>query len=324
MMHSPPLAPLGQDRQRVGTQLLEHWPWSPFDFIRTISPAGERQSYLDHLTRPLAPADDLRFLAQDAGGAPLAILAERLPWDSQFFGYNIAKLHGLFPLDGPPQPRHADYRPAVQQLQEAARQRDIKYLFAQVDARDLATIRSLTEAGFGLIETRVYYHLNLGEYRHAERYPVRQATAADVDRLGRTARNEVNIYDRFHADPFIEPAEAAHFMENWVRASILEHFADVTFVPDDPAPTAFITVKYHQNQWAQWGLKLGQPVLAAVGPEFRGWYKKLLSEINYHLISIGAEWTYICTQVTNKPALWVLESLGYHYGRCEYILRCLP
>jgi dTDP-4-amino-4,6-dideoxy-D-galactose acyltransferase len=321
MTHTHELRPLGQDREHLRAVLLEHWPWSPLDFIREISVAGDLQNYIGHLTRELDPANDLRFIQRDSSGDELAILAERLPWDSNFFGFEIARLHGLFPLDGPAKRLHADYHDAVRQLQETARQRRIKYLFAQVDPRDLATLRNLTECGFGLIETRSYYHRSLRDYYYPERFPARQAGPADADSLGWAARDLVNQYDRFHADPFIPGADADRMMEVWARVSVLESFADATFVPDSPEPTAFMTVKYHQDKWEQWGLKVAQPVFAAISPEFRGWYQKLLSEISYHLVDIGAEWSFACSQVTNRPALRVFENLGYRFGRCEHVLR---
>ena len=133
----------------------------------------------------------------------------------------------------------------------------------------------------------------------------------------------VNPFDRFHADPAIDPKTTDRLMYRWVEASINEGFADITITPDVPQPGAFITAKYHKDKWQSWGLKLAQPVFGAVSPEHRGWYRKILSEINYHLRDIGAEYTYLCTQLTNKAVIWVWEGLGYRFGRGELIFRKL-
>jgi hypothetical protein len=132
----------------------------------------------------------------------------------------------------------------------------------------------------------------------------------------------VNPYDRFHADPFISKVDADRLMSKWVEASILEGFADITFVPDvTQQPRAFCTVRYHKAKWDRWRLRLSQPVFSAVGTEFKGWYKKLISEICYHLKELGAQHAYMATQATNSAVVWTWESLGYRYGKSEHILR---
>ena len=100
-----------------------------------------------------------------------------------------------------------------------------------------------------------------------------------------------------------------------------EGFADVTFVPDAPQPKAFCTVRYHKDKWERWGLRLAQPVFSAVAPEFKGWYRKLISEITCHLIEQGAQHAFMTTQSTNSAVVWTWESLGYRYGKAEHILR---
>ena len=293
---------------------------SSLDCIRGIDVNGDRAMLVERLTQSLPPADDLRFLHTSGGGREIAVLAERLPWDSDFFGYDIARLDAVIPLQPDGAPPH-EYRAAVDALVHQAAARGITYLFASIEARDISTRRALGEAGFSMIETRLTYHRDLHNYLHDRRYPVRIATADDVELLAQVAREAVNPYDRFHADPFISRSDADRLMTRWVEASVLDGFADVTFVPDVPRPKAFCTVKYHRDKWAQWGLRLTQPVFSAVAPEFKGWYMKLISEISYHLKDLGAEHAYLTTQATNSVVLRIWESLGYRYGKAEHILR---
>ncbi len=305
----------------VQTNLQGNLPWSPLDFVRGISVPGDKALFLDRLAREIPPENDLRFVGPLSTGDEAAVFAERLPWDSAFFGYGVARLNAILPLVTPFYRPHADYTSQVLELIKRAREREIRYLFSQVDSRDLATLQALGAAGFSVIETRVYYHVDLTSYDNKERYSVRAAVPEDIPSLGRAAREMVNQYDRFHADPFIKPEDADRLMYQWVKASILESFADVTIVPDVPSPMAFCTVRYHKDQWSQWRLKIGQPVFSAVSLEFKGWYRKLISEINFHLQEQGAERAYLITQATNGAVIWVWENLGYHYGRSELVLR---
>lgn len=313
---------LSIDLRTIRKILGKNVPWSPLDFIKGISEEGDKGIFVDRITSELDQLNDLRFIYKVDDKDELAIFAEKLPWDSQFFGYGVGKINGIFPLSDPYYRPYADYTNAIKALINLAKEKGIKYFFTNVDPRDLAMIRSIGSLGFSLIETRVYYQRDIRNYEYKERYPVRVADDKDIESLGWTARTMVNMYDRFHSDPFIDPEDANRLMIKWVEASIRENFADVTIVPNFHKPAAFCTVKYHKDKWEKWKLNLSQSVvLGAVDPEYRGWYRKLISEINYHLREIGAEHTYVSTQVTNKPAVHTFESLGYRFGKCEHVFR---
>ena len=307
---------------RVQAALVENLPWSPFDFIRGISLAGDKALYVERLTAAIDPENDLRFIYRSANNDEVAVFAEKLKWDTDFFGYGVARLNGIFPLTPPFYQPYADFTEVLRVLVDLARQRDIRYLFGYIDPRDLATLRALGQSGFALIEARAYYHMDIRQYEYLERFPVRAATEDDIDSLGRAASETINLYDRFHADPFISPADAARLMRRWVDASIRDDFADITIVPNVTQPAAFSTVRYHRDKWERWGLRLAQSaVLTAVATKHRGWYRKIASEVNYHLRELQVEHVYLGTQVTNKPVIWVLEGLGYKFGKSELIFR---
>lgn len=315
------MALLAQQQLNEIQEFLTHnLHWSPMDFIRGISIPGDTALFVAQLAKEVVK-DNLRFIDSASYGPQIAVFAEKLEWDSNFFGYGIAKLNGIFPLIDIKTAQNINYSHAVHRLIESARQEDIRYLFAAVDSRDLPTLRALGEQGFALIETRVYYHMDIREYEYPERFAVRCATIDDIESLGRTAQQMVNPYDRFHADPCIHTEDADRLMYRWIEASIRDGFADTTIVPDVSQPKAFCTVKYHKDKWSQWGMMLAQPVFSAVSREYGGWYRRLISEINYHLRDIGAEHSFLATQITNRAVIRVWESLGYRFGKGEYIFR---
>src|SRR5262245_22251185 len=136
----------------VRSSIRESLPWTPFDFVKGISLDGDRAVHTTALLREIDPADDLRFSYPLPDDADVGVFAERLPWDSEFFGYGVARLQGIIPLRSGGYRADADYTPAVDALTALARSRDIRYLFAVVDSRDLPTSRALTTRGFSLIE----------------------------------------------------------------------------------------------------------------------------------------------------------------------------
>lgn len=295
---------------------------SPHAFIRTIDADYDQKIMIDQWLRPLSDQDDLRFCYRHGNGAERWVVMERLAWDSDFFGRGMARLHAVIE-PGAVAPLRADVSVTAEALDEAlkqARARHVDYVFCSVNPSDLPAIRALDACGFELIETRCHYHRPLLA-APAQRYATRLATEADIPSLARVARTMVNPFDRFHADPAVSEADADRLMERWVEASIAGRFADATIVPDVEEPEAFCTAKFHSEHWLGWRCKLAQPVLSAVSPRHKGWYVKIISELDEYLRGIGAEHSFLVTQITNNAVIHGWEKLGYRFGKGEHIFR---
>lgn len=297
---------------------------SPHAFIRGLDAAYDQRVMLDQWLRPLTDQDDLRFSFRQNDNAERWVVMERLAWDSEFFGRGIARLNAVVE-PGVVTPLRADVSASVEALRaalDAARARHIEYVFCAVSPNDLPSIRTLTACGFDLIETRCHYHRPLLA-PPSQRYATRLATKADIPSLARAARTMVNPFDRFHADPAVSEADADRLMERWVEASISGGFADATVVPDVEEPEAFCTAKFHREHWEGWQCKLSQPVLSAVSPRHKGWYMKIISELDEYLRGMGAEHSFLVTQITNNAVIHSWEKLGYRFGRGEHVFRKL-
>jgi hypothetical protein len=315
------LVPLHDELGPLARLLTEHLPWTPFDYVPGLSRQGDRELTTEVLVAPKPAEDDFRFRGESDDGEPLALLAERLPWDSEFFGYGVARINGVFPLEAPLARAGFDFHRAFKKLLKRMRKSSIRYVTAQVDPRDLSLLRAVGEAGFSLIETRYFHCGPVLEPVLGERLAVRRATQEDLPSLARAASQTVNPYDRFHADPFIEPAAAARLMEHWITESIAGKMADVTIVPDVPEPAAFVTYRYHREKWAHWKLNVVQGILSAVSPEFVGWLGWLGPEVAYHLHRMGAQFACGSTQVTNNSIIWLAQDGGSRFGKCQHVFR---
>lgn len=296
----------------------------PHAYIRRIDRDYDLKVMLDEWLRPLSEADDLRYSCTCADGSKRWVFMERLGWDSEFFGRGMARLNAVLE-PGAPTALRADVTgsaAAVRTVLDEARDRGINYVFCPVNANDLPTLRVLSACEFELIETRCHYHRPLALAPN-ERYATRLATHDDIKSLARAAQVMINPFDRFHADPAISVEDADRLMARWVEASIAGGFADATVVPDVDKPEAFCTAKFHREHWAGWGLRLSQPVLSAVAPRHKGWYVKIISELDEHLRSIGAEHSFLVTQITNNAVIRCWEKLGYGFGKGEHVFRKL-
>jgi hypothetical protein len=301
------------------SDLASRLVWFPHDFVRDDGFLERaRLVYAEDLLADLPLVDDLRandhlwFFDADSE-VRYQIYAERLPWDSAFFGYNVARLHAV----------HSDYPgPALQFWIDSMRKRRIRYAWTVVPAEATQLIQALCSIGWRMIETRVTYWRTLHDYAHPERYPVRLATPEDGLALAEVSSRTVNPFDRFHADPWLDPRVVDRLVRVWPINSITQKFADAVLVPDELGPArAWVSIKYHLDQWDRWQYKLARPGNGAVAPEMSGWYTKLISEVCYHLKDIGVDAIYIPTQATNRPVISAWTRLGFRYGHCEHVFR---
>ncbi|GAA4354578.1 hypothetical protein GCM10023185_16560 [Hymenobacter saemangeumensis] len=290
--------------------------YSPFNFIRELKTAPQ----LELLTQ--ARISGKPYLGVETPAGECCFYLEALAWDTAYFGLRTHKLQAvLYPKVSLAELAQA-CRTLVQHLADIGSQ----YCFLEIPAEDILLIQALGIAGFKLVETRLTYYQNLTEYSHPERFAVRRATEADTDDLQHVARTMRNSFDRFHADPIFSPEKADEFLATYVQQSI-RGFADVVLVPDCPgeAPGAFLTANYQRELWPALGLPVAKMVLSAVsGASRQGWYKKLISEMSYHLREQGAVYAFMNTQATNRAVFHTWESLGYRLGGTTHILSYSP
>jgi dTDP-4-amino-4,6-dideoxy-D-galactose acyltransferase len=156
----------------------------------------------------------------------------RLPWDSEFFGINIARVTG----------DSLDHTQALAVDTWCQREHiDCLYFLARAD--DAVTSLCAQTHGYSLVDIRVDFaraaRLNAAA-QAADK--VRPATAADLPALEQIAR--VSFTDsRFYADTHFPRAQCDALYERWIRESC-RGFADLVLVAlHEGLPAAFITCK---------------------------------------------------------------------------------
>jgi dTDP-4-amino-4,6-dideoxy-D-galactose acyltransferase len=293
----------------------------PHDFVRdTGFVERARTAYAEDLLCDIPARDDLRvrdrlwFFDQDSE-VQYEVFAQRLAWDSDFFGYGVARLHTVI----------SEYpQPALQFWADMARHEGIKYMWTVVPDEATALKAALGATGWRQIETRVTYWRTLHDYDWPERYPVRPATARDGRALAELSARVVNPFDRFHADPYLDQRIVDKLFRAWPINSITHGFADAVLVPDVPGEArAWVSLKYHSDMHERWQHKLARPGNGAIDPSMQGWYTKLISECCYHLKDRGFDAIYIPTQATNRPVIAAWQKLGFKYGHTEHVFRAV-
>lgn len=282
--------------------------YSPYRAIRSITP----EQHWEHWVYPAIASSQDSCIEIELHTCTFQFYIDYLEWDTAYFGFPSYKLQTVL-FD----PSHAELLPlAIQECMKYLPEQ--AYVFGEIPSEDIQLIQALGKAGWPLIETRLTYWRDQLQHFNEPRYSVRKANPSDTENLMRVARVMRNAYDRFHADPCFTAEQADEFLATYIEKSILG-FADLVLVPDGPSDS-FLTARYLKHDWAKTNINVSKMVLSAVSAETnKGWYKKLISEMTYHLRDEGATCIFMNTQSTNLAVTHTWESLGYQLGGTSHV-----
>jgi dTDP-4-amino-4,6-dideoxy-D-galactose acyltransferase len=291
--------------------------YSPYNFIRELSIERQFEKYvLQNISSFLSNSNN-QIITIHVNGNLHEFYISLLPWDTNYFGIETYKLSFVLYA-------HQDLETLAEAVALFLKELFLKkvYCFTEIPSEDALLIQALGVNKFRQIETRLtYFRGDLSAFNEP-RYPVRKANENDIPNLMHTAREMRNDYDRFHADTVFNKQIADEFLATYIEQSI-KGFSDIVLTPDDinTSSDSFLTAKYFKHEWTLNGTHISKMVLSAVSAKTnKGWYKKLISEMTYHLYEEGAEYIYMNTQSTNRAVFYTWENLGYRLGCTSHIL----
>ena len=293
--------------------------YSPYCFLRTLS---EDLVFNKTVKQPLLKKiydNKIEVISIQIKKQEFLFLIEYLSWDTDYFGIPTYQLHTvLFDQKEP-----SNLFNAILSFKDGFFNKTEKYCFTNIPSEDIKLLQALSAAGFRLIETRMIYYLDLKKHTY-ERYSVREATTKDIPNLRKVASQMRNPFDRFHADPVFNTTKADEFLATFIEESV-KGFADYVMLPNESntPPDAFLTANYLKDKWPLIGINVSKIVLSAVSSTTRkGWYKKLISEMAYHLYSQGADFAFMHPASTNKAVIYTYETLGCKLGQVTHVFSC--
>jgi dTDP-4-amino-4,6-dideoxy-D-galactose acyltransferase len=252
-----------------------------------------------------------------ANGKEVLFLYTDLAWDTNYFGFRSIRLMVvLFNSDIPV----AALTTATHSFINELREQGVIYCYSEVAANDPALLVALGANGWSLVETRLHYYQNSLAQHSEHRYPVRAATTEqDAGTVRSVAADNRNLFDRFHADPAFTLAQADAFLGEYAAASV-KGYCDKVLVPSQVPVDSFLAVSHLQEDADLLGVNLGRVVLTAVGPNNRGWHRKLVSETLHYTREREGEIVFMTTQATNRAVIHNSEYLGFKLGGTTHIL----
>ncbi len=169
-------------------------------------------------------------------------LVQRLGWDSDFFGFPIARLR--------------DEEPEIEAIDRAdhfCESNGICCLYALVSAAKPFTIQRLCSAGYRWVDIRLTLRADISKRCEPLEVRARLATPDDIPALRGIAA--VSHRDgRFYADPCFPRERCDAFYAQWIENSVLGFEDAVLIVDDADGPVGYVTCKLRDAGRGQIGL----------------------------------------------------------------------
>jgi dTDP-4-amino-4,6-dideoxy-D-galactose acyltransferase len=226
----------------------------------------------------------------NAGGEP----CEFLDWDSQFWGFRIARVRGDWLSSD-----------RLESVDAWCAEQAIRCLYLLADANDVETARLAEGAGFRLVDTRMTYALVLTD-DDVGSTDVRLADASDIPELRRIAGGSYGS-TRFYYDACFPRHLCDELYATWIEKSCRGYAAAVFVAEGVGGVQGYISCHLEP------GATLGRIGLVGVDPVARGrgvaqglvghacgWFKKS-----------GASRVMVVTQARNVEAQRVYQRAGF-------------
>jgi len=226
-------------------------------------------------------------------------LVTYLPWDSEFFGFPIARANV----------KNIDSEQLAQINAECAEQ-DIRCLYFLVEP-DTSTTGLLESNGFHWVDLRYTLDADLNsitfESRHAS---IRNADVGDVEQLRQIAAGN-HTDSRFYHDGHFPVELCNELYAIWIEKCVRDPKELVLVWEEEAIVAGYVTAKVHRG--------IGEVGLVGVHPEFRGrgiagtLTRALLQQLN----DLNAEGVIVVTQGRNIAAQRLYQSCGFRSKTME-------
>jgi dTDP-4-amino-4,6-dideoxy-D-galactose acyltransferase len=225
-------------------------------------------------------------------------LCSRLPWDSNFWGFEIARLNRsrLSPDDA---------RSSIQWCES----NNVRCLYFAADGTNADTLSVAAREGFAYVDTRVDLQVSVSARETGEsgaNLCFRTARADDLPVLCSIARR-AHIDTRFFKDSNFPKDQAAELYAKWLERDLAEHAVLIACAPNSPSPAlGYISCQSADQDFGRIGL-----VGVAEAARNRGVGRALLAVGLQHFRDAGKPIVHVATQATNVPAMRLYESAGF-------------
>ena len=281
------------DRFKISLEsLLASWPYHIHPLREQYQP-NVTQEIIHRILKESCLSDFASgkpmWFSVDTNSTEWICAIKRLQWDSEFFGFEVARLDPFLH-----QIRSTitqdDLDNAARLVSHAvgeARESGIQHMTASADPGDAVTIHALEQSGFRLKDTMMYHFFDTEKlpFEQKER-KTRLATVDDSpfleDLTVRCFADRTYNANRFSNDPQYPASLVAEMYRIWVRKSITGERADVVLVIEfEGKPVGYLTGILPTPDQIERGVDFGDMGLGAVDPNYHrhGFFRTLHREL---------------------------------------------
>lgn len=307
-----------QDPRVWHEQLISHYPYAPFSWIRTVDTVS-RQALLCRDIDRACESDQTRLLGVQDGDGILLGFAQfgKLDWDSHHYGFDVwgMKHVGFW---GTTETRATAGDTLCAAVVDETKGQGAATIHARVPLDNIGAIHALENSGFRVMEVQTLWLFDLHKQpipaycSGFEQHEMRPENATEAIELARHAYT--GTPDRFHADPHLaEPLSDALYAD-WIRNCISGQEADyMTVTMDRDRVIGYGTLRYWGDQDGCCNVRIGQLLLGAVDPAYRerGVNVDVMAGMLHWLREAGADVAYVGTQANNISSLISMTKLGW-------------
>jgi len=205
------------------------------------------------------------------------------------------------------------------EINMAAHDQGIQFLSVRVSTNHIARTQEFEVDGFRIMDTLVYYHLDLTSLidpptADAE-IAIRHAQKSDANSVAELAGKAfAGYFGHYHADRRLSREEADAVYVDWAKSSVLlaDPIRPVLVAISEGSLSGFLTAN----------VKEGEIALNAVHPDWqrRGIYSALLEHTLKIFQASGCLGAIISTQINNVPVQRVWAKRGFRLQESFYTL----
>lgn len=307
----------GSDSEALSS-LIRDYPFKPYRHYRVLSRRLQEAVLRAEIDGALRSQDGGAVIGPAAGQA--AVIYQRLPWDSAFFGVPMGRI--LYLLRGEGTGRD-DVQTAVAAGVEACRAAGIWHLAARADVADADGIAALEDHGFRLMDALVtYVYLPKRETPPAVKAmgvlrPYREEDAPQIVDIAREAYR--GFRSRFHFDPHLSDDRCDELYIEWAKKVCTGEMVEEVLVTENGHGEihGFTSFRRIEPFSTVGGVAMYGRGLGACRRDRPGAYAGLIraAAADVHARGAVAECQ---TQNYNYSTVRVYEAVGMQYVRADY------
>lgn len=222
-------------------------------------------------------------------------------WFTKIFGYPVFRVT--------PQGGDDD----VEKLVDHARGQSRAFYYAKAPVDQIGPVRSLSAAGFYVVDVNVTFRYEGSEARFESPYVIRRAEPRDAEEILAIAGSTFR-YSRFHLDPRVSDELANRIKREWIASYCEGRRGEALWIAvESDRPVGFFAVA------ALDGVRRIDLIGVARGQERKGIGRALTSFFieQYREQSSRLE---VGTQIANVPSTRLYENLGFRLAESAFVL----